>query len=80
MTEEYRRVGKQVDTSKIHPEVRRQAIAMFCSRHRHKETFYYRHITTVAEAIAYIGEHGTPPGISRSVWAEMVERMSMWRE
>lgn len=80
MTQGYRKVGKVVETNRIHPDVRRQKIDMFCVKQRHKETWYYRNVKTVAEAIAYVHEHGTPPGISGPVWEDMVERMSLWSE
>lgn len=70
---------RPIDTRGIHPDIMRQPISMFCSKQRHVETFYFREVDTVAQAIEYVKNYGTPPGVSQSVWREMVTRMKMWR-
>lgn len=73
------RMMSRIQVGHIDPVIQRQPIGMFCSKHRHIETWYYHGVETVAEAIAYIEQYGLPRGVSMVVWTEMVSRMQMWR-
>ncbi len=75
-----RRKGKKVDTSKVHPLIRRQSIVMFCQKDRHEDVFRQLGIRTVYEAIEYVRGNGTPPGMSGTTWDDMVAKMSLFQE